>query len=123
MSANSSRACLRVWSIVESGVFARPLASPSTANRLSPAPVRAATRMRPALCPSSTKLLWPDSVHASLAFVADVVTASSSQRPASSVMASVAIVSPEAIDGSHCFIATSSFAVSSAFVARATVEK
>ena len=57
VSANSSLACLRVWSIVDSGVRVRPAASPSTANRLTPLPVRAATRIRFAVCPSSTKHL------------------------------------------------------------------
>ena len=36
VSANSSLACLRVWSIVDSAVRVRPAASPSTANRLTP---------------------------------------------------------------------------------------
>ena len=62
VSANSSLACLRVWSIVDSDVRVRPEASPSTANRLTPAPVRAATMIRLAMWPSSTKLLVPFSV-------------------------------------------------------------
>ena len=60
--ANSRRACLRVWSMVSSGVRVSPAApapSASTAKRPGPPSVRAATRTSPATQPSSTKLLWP----------------------------------------------------------------
>ena len=36
VSANCSRACLRVWSMVGSGVRVRPAASPSTAKSVTP---------------------------------------------------------------------------------------
>ena len=62
VSANSSLACLRVWSIVDSGVRVSPAASPSTANRLMPASVRAATMTRSAVWPSITNILVPVSV-------------------------------------------------------------
>ena len=97
--SNSSRACLRVWSIVASGVRVSPSASPLTPKRLSPAPVRAATTTRSATAPSMTKLLWPDSAHPSPAGLAARVTPSKSQRPLSSVRASVPMVSPEASPG------------------------
>jgi hypothetical protein len=60
--ANSSLACLRVWSIVLSAVRVRPAAPPSTANRLTPLSVRAATMIRFAVWPSSTNILVPVSV-------------------------------------------------------------
>ena len=59
MSANSSLACLRVWSMVDSGVRVSPAASPSTVKRLTPAPVRAATMIRSAVWPSSTNIFVP----------------------------------------------------------------
>ena len=56
---NSSLACLRVWSIVDSDVRVRPGASPSTANRLVAPSTLAATMIRLARWPSITKLLVP----------------------------------------------------------------
>ena len=47
----------------------------------------------------------------------------SSQRPFSSVKASVALVSPEAMPGSSSFLAVSSSACSSVLAASTTVEK
>ncbi|MEZ5374274.1 MAG: hypothetical protein R2704_16425 [Microthrixaceae bacterium] len=52
--SKSSFACLRVWSMVDSWVRVRPEASPSTANRLTPSAVRAATRISEARWPSMT---------------------------------------------------------------------
>ena len=62
MFENSSLACLRVWSMVDSAVRVRPAASPSTANRLTAPPARAATMIRSAVWPSSTNIFVPDSV-------------------------------------------------------------
>ena len=59
VEANSRRACLRVWSMVGSGVRVSPAASPSTAKSDTPAAVRAATMIRLATCPSMTNILWP----------------------------------------------------------------
>ena len=59
---NSSLACLRVWSMVDSGVRVRPAASPSTANRLTEPPTRAATMIRLAVWPSSTNIFVPESL-------------------------------------------------------------
>ena len=99
VSANSSLACLRVWSIVDSGVRVRPAASPSTANRLTPASVRAATMIRSAVWPSSTNIFVPLSVQPSPALVAVAVDARLVPLAVGSVKASVAIVSPEAMPG------------------------
>ena len=52
--SKSSFACFRVWSMVDSGVRPSPEASPSTANRLTPSGVRAATRIKDAMWPSMT---------------------------------------------------------------------
>ena len=55
--------------------------------------------------------------------VASSVIPSASQRPLSSVMARVPMVSPEASPGRRYFLAESSPEVSTALVANATVEK
>ncbi len=96
---NSRRACLRVWSIVGSGVRVSPAASPGTAKSETPLPVRAATMMRLAMWPSRTNILWPSSTQPSPFFEALHSIPLKSHFPLSSVMASVAIVSPEAMPG------------------------
>ena len=96
---NSRRACLRVWSIVGSGVRVRPAASPWTAKSETPAAVRAATMMRLATWPSMTNILWPSSTQPSPFFSALHSMPPKSHLPLSSVMASVAIVSPDAMPG------------------------
>ena len=83
--AYSKRACLRVWSIVDSAVRVSPAASPSTANRLTPASVRAAVMIRLAMWPSRTYNLVPSMVQESPDLVAVAVIADSSQRPLGSV--------------------------------------
>ena len=105
------------------GRDAGPEASPSTANRLVPASVLAATISRFAVCPSSTKDLVPLSVHASPDFVAVALMPCSSQRPFSSVKATVAMVSPEAMPGSRSFLAASSPEWISVLAASTTDEK
>ena len=65
--ANSSLACLRVWSIVASAVRVRPDAPASTVKKEMPSsPVvpssRAATTIRSAVWPSITNILVPSSV-------------------------------------------------------------
>ena len=99
VSANSSRACLRVWSIVGSDVRVRPAASPETAKSVTPAAVRAATMMRSATWPSMTNILWPLSTQPSPFLVAASSMPEKSHFPLSSVMANVPIVSPEAMPG------------------------
>ena len=66
-SANSSLACLRVWSIVASAVRVRPEASASTVkNEMPSSPLvpsrRAATTIRSAVWPSITNIFVPSSV-------------------------------------------------------------
>ena len=73
--------------------------------------------------PSSTNILVPLRVQPSPALVAVSSTPDSSQRPFSSVKASVALVSPEAMPGSSSFLAVSSSACSSVLAASTTVEK
>ena len=90
---------MRVWSIVGSGVRVSPAASPSTAKRDTPAAVRAATMIRLATCPSMTNILWPFSSQPSPFLVAANSMPLKSHFPLSSVMASVAIVSPDAMPG------------------------
>ena len=85
MSANSSLACLRVWSMVDSEVRVRPAASPSTAKRLTPAEVRAPTMMRSAVWPSSTNIFVPLSTQPSPSWVASMVMPLSSHLPDGSV--------------------------------------
>ena len=121
--ANSSLACLRVWSMVASGVRVRPSASPSTANSETPSPVRAATRIRLATWPSSTNIFVPSMVQPSPDFVAVASMPAWSHLPLASVKASVAMVSPEAMPGSSSFLAASSPEWRRALVARTTVEK
>ena len=93
------RACLRVWSMVGSGERVRPAASSCTANNDTPAEVRAATMMRLATWPSMTNILWPSSPQPSPNFEALHSMPPKSHFPLSSVMASVAIVSPDAMPG------------------------
>ena len=90
---------MRVWSIVGSGVRVSPGASPATAKSETPAAVRAATMIRLATCPSRTNILWPLSSHPSPFRSAANSIPLKSHFPLSSVMARVAIVSPEAIPG------------------------
>ena len=85
--------------MVDSDVRVRPAASPSTANRLTPAGVRAATMMRLAVCPSSTNIFVPVRVQPSPLGLASMVMPLSSHLPDGSVKASVAIVSPLAMPG------------------------
>ena len=85
MSANSSLACLRVWSMVDSGVRVSPAASPTTVNRLTPAPVRAATITRSAVWPSRTNIFVPLSTQPSPCWVASIVMPLSSHLPDGSV--------------------------------------
>ena len=85
--------------MVDSAVRVSPAASPSTANRLTPAPVRAATRIRSAVWPSSTNDLVPEIFQVSPSLVAVASMPDSSQRPFGSVKARVAMVSPEAMPG------------------------
>ena len=120
---NSSRACLRVWSIVGNGVRVRPSASPLTPKSDTPLAVRAATTMRSATCPSSTNILWPLRTHPSPLGSAAHWIPPKSHRPLSSVRANVPIVSPEAMPGSRYFLASSSPDVSTALAASTTVEK
>ncbi len=108
--SKSMRACLRVMSMVASGVRVRPSASPSTRNSDTPLSVRAATSTKSAMWPSNTYIFVPDRVHPSPAAEASMVMPPSSHRPLSSVKANVAIVSPEAIPGRHSAAATSSSA-------------
>ena len=70
-----------------------------------------------------TNDLWPLSAQPSPDLVAARVIPSASQRPESSVKASVPIVSPAAIPGSRYSCALWSPEVRMALVARATVEK
>ena len=65
----------------------------------------ATTRIRSATWPSMTNVLCPFSVQPSPDGVAARVTPSSSHRPVSSVKASVAMVSPEAMPGSRYSLA------------------
>ncbi|MEZ5374275.1 MAG: hypothetical protein R2704_16430 [Microthrixaceae bacterium] len=65
----------------------------------------------------------PLSVWPSPEAVASISMPDSSQRPFSSVNATVAIVSPEAMPGRYFALASSSPECSSALAARATVEK
>ncbi len=90
---------MRVWSMVGSGVRVSPAASPCTANSDTPAAVRAATMMRLATWPSMTNILWPFSTQPSPFSVAASSIPQKSHFPLSSVMAKVAIVSPEAMPG------------------------
>ncbi len=90
---------MRVWSIVGSAVRVRPAASPWTAKSETPAAVRAATTIRLATWPSITNILWPYSTQPSPFFSAVHSIPLKSHLPLSSVMARVAIVSPEAIPG------------------------
>jgi hypothetical protein len=109
--------------MVGSAVRVRPSASPLTPKSERPAEVRAATMIRSATCPSSTNILCPLMTQPSPLFSAAHSIPSKSQRPLSSVMASVPIVSPEAIPGRRYFLASSSPEVSTALAARTTVEK
>ncbi|CAB4617984.1 unannotated protein [freshwater metagenome] len=120
---NSSFACLRVWSMVDNAVRVRPDALPSTANKLTPFAVRAATMMRFAVWPSSTKLFVPLMVKSDPEPFASMVMPASSQRPDGSVVASVAMVSPLAMPGRYAFFAASSPDCNNAFAARTTLEK
>ena len=74
--------------------------------------------------PSITNILWPFE-HPAVAGLGggQARPRSKSHRPVSSVMARVAMVSPEAMPGSRSFLAASSPEVSRALAARATVEK
>lgn len=108
-----SLACLRVWSMVDSGVRVSPAASASTKNSDTPEPVRAATTSRSAVWPSSTYVLIPSSLHEPAPFEpkpdpepepepepdAAMVMPVSSQRPLSSVKASAPRRRPEARSG------------------------
>ena len=109
--------------MVESEVRVRPDASPGTENRLTPASVRAATRMRSAMWPSSTNILVPLMTQPSPCLVAVAVMPSSSHRPFSSVNASVAIVSPDAMPGRSSFFAASSPECTMVLAASTTDEK
>ncbi len=95
----------------------------STANTLTPAPVRAATRIRSAVWPSRTYSFSPVSVQLSPEPLASRVTPASSQRPDASARATVAMVDPLAIPGRYSFLAASSPDTSSRLAARATLEK
>ncbi len=123
MPANSSLACLRVWSIVDSAVRVSPSASPTTVKRLTPPAVRAATMIRSAVWPSSTNILVPLSAQPPPSCVASMVMPLSSHLPEGSVKARVAIVSPAAMPGRKSFFAASSPLWSSVLAARTTVEK
>ena len=114
---------MRVWSMVDSDVRVRPAASPCTANRLTPAPVRAATRIRSAMWPSSTNDLVPEILKPSPSAVAVASMPDSSQRPLGSVKARVAMVSPEAMPGRWAALAASSPEWIRVLAASTTVEK
>ena len=121
---NSRRACLRVWSIVGSGVRVSPSASSFTPKSETPLSVRAATTIRSATWPSSTNILCPLRTHPpSPLCSAWHSIPPKSHRPLSSVMARVPMVSPEASPGRRYFLASSSPEVKTALAARATVEK
>jgi len=109
--------------MVGSGVRVSPGASSWTAKSVTPAGVRAATTIRLAVCPSITYILWPFSVQPSPFFAAASSMPPKSHRPLSSVMASVAIVSPRAMPGRYAFFDSSSPDVKSALAANATEEK
>ncbi len=79
--------------------------------------------IRLATWPSSTNIFEPVSVQLSPDWVAGSVMPSSSQRPLSSVKASVAMVSPDAMPGRNSFLAASSPDCSSAVVASTAEEK
>ena len=85
--------------MVGSEVRVSPGASPWTANSETPAGVRAATMIRLATCPSITNILCPFNCHPSPFCSAAHSIPLKSHFPLSSVMASVAIVSPEAMPG------------------------
>ena len=107
---NSSFACLRVMSIVDSAVRVRPSASPRTVKNEMPSvplvpAMRATTTMRSAVKPSITNIFSPESVNwPPSPSVASIVMPAASHLPDGSVNASVAIVSPLAMPGSSaCF--------------------
>ena len=77
----------------------------------------ATTRISPAVPPSSTKLLCPSSRQSWPSLTADSRIAPGSQEPSSSVKASVAMVSPDAMPGSSSRRAPSSGLASSAVAA------
>ncbi len=83
----------------------------------------AGTNSKLAVDPSVTKLRTPESTQPSPSRSAVVEVVERSHPPASSVRATVAIVSPEAMPGRYADLAASSPTSSSAFAARATVEK
>ena len=109
--------------MVDSGVRVRPDASPATWNRLTPASVRAATRIRSAVWPSSTNIFSPLIFQLSPSLVAVASMPCSSQRPLASVRARVAMVSPEAMPGRSAFLAASSPLWRMVLAASTTVEK
>ena len=82
--------------------------------------MRASTTMQSAVCPSITNILVPLSVPSAPAVS---VTPASSQRPFSSVKATVAIVAPEAMAGRYLALASSEPAWISVLAASTTVEK
>src|SRR6476646_4169246 len=111
--SNSSFACLRVVSIVCSGVRVRPSASPATVKNMMPSvPVvpaaRATTTIVSAVKPSITNIFSPDSLNSPPTFSdASIVMPAASHLPEGSVNASAAIVSPDAMPGSNaCFSAS-----------------
>ena len=123
MLANSSLACLRVWSIVDNAVRVKPFAFASTANKLIPLLVFAATMIKLAVCPSMTNIFVPDIVKSVPDPLASIVTPDASHLPDGSVTASVAIVSPLAMPGRCAFIAALSPDNNNVLAARTTLEK
>ena len=109
--------------MVDSGVRVRPAASPGTWKRLTPAAVRAATRIRSATWPSSTYIFVPVIFQVPPSSVAVASMPDSSHLPLASVKASVAMVSPEAMPGRSAALAASSPECITALAASTTVEK
>ena len=109
--------------MVGSAVRVNPSASPFTPKSVTPLLVRAATTIRLAMCPSITNILCPLRTQPSPLGSAANSIPPKSHRPLSSVMASVPMVSPEAIPGRRYFLALSSPEVNMALAARATVAK
>ena len=108
--------------MVASGVRVSPAASLLTWNRLTPASVRAATRMISAVWPSTTYILVPSSVYPSPDAVAVMVMPASSHLPLSSVNATVATV-PAGDLGEKLAFARSSPEWIKALAASTTLEK